>query len=44
MSIVIEMATFSEYNPTVVTRDSPCWIPGTCLPDTLYNIRMNIVI
>ena len=23
------MATFGEYGPTVVTPDSPCWIPGT---------------
>ena len=22
------MATFGEYTPSVVTRDSPCWIPG----------------
>ena len=27
----IDMATFGEYWPSVVTvtRDSPCWIPGT---------------
>ena len=25
----IDMATFGEYTPSVVTRDSPCWIPGT---------------
>ena len=25
----IDMATFGEYNPTVVTLDSPCLIPGT---------------
>ena len=25
----IDMATFGEYFPSVVTRDSPCWIPGT---------------
>ena len=27
--LLLLMATFGEYNPTVVTRDSPCWIPGT---------------
>ena len=26
--ILIDMATFGEYNPTVVTRDSPRWTPG----------------
>ena len=25
----MDMATFGEYFPSVVTRDSPCWIPGT---------------
>ena len=25
----IDMATFGEYTPSVVTRDSPCWISGT---------------
>ena len=25
----IVMTTFGEYRPSVVTRDSPCWIPGT---------------
>ena len=23
------MATFGKYNATVVTRNQPCWIPGT---------------
>ena len=26
---LVDMATFGEYFPSVVTRDSPCWIPGT---------------
>ena len=26
---LIDMATFGEYTPSVVTRDSPCCISGT---------------
>ena len=29
LKAAIDMATFGEQGPTVVTRDSPCWIPGT---------------
>ena len=27
--LAIDIAAFGEYFPSVVTRDSPCWIPGT---------------